>query len=68
MDSLNMDTMVHFVIKRTLTKRNFLYNAIQKKKKMKNKRFCTNLVKPRLHLKSNTMEDPLSKDLTHIEK
>lgn len=31
MDSLNMDTMVHFVIKRTLTKRNILYNAIQKK-------------------------------------
>lgn len=26
-----MDTMVHFVIKRTLTKRNILYNAIQKK-------------------------------------
>lgn len=28
-----MDTMVHFVIKRTLTKRNILYSAIQKKKK-----------------------------------
>lgn len=32
MDSLNMDMMVHFVIKRTLTKKkNILYNAIQKK-------------------------------------
>lgn len=59
--------MVHFVIKRTLTKRNILYNAIQKKY-MKNKRFCPNLVKSCLHLKSNTMEDSLSKDLTHTKK
>lgn len=64
-----MDTMVHFVIKRTLTKKKTsCITPSKKKKKMKNKRFCTNLVKPRLHLKSNTMEDPLSKDLTHIEK
>lgn len=26
-----MDMMAHFVIERTLTKRNILYNAIQKK-------------------------------------
>lgn len=71
MDSLNMDTMVHFVIKCALTK-NILYITIKKKKKKDdiNKRFCTNLVETCFCLKFNTctMEDPLSKDLTHTEK
>lgn len=67
MDSLNMDTMVHFVIKRTLTKKNILYDAIQKKIKIKGfAQTWSNHAS--IHLMSNTMEDPLSKDLTHIEK
>lgn len=68
MDSLNMDMMVHFVIKRTLTKKKTSCITPSKKKYMKNKRFCPNLVKSCLHLKSNTMEDSLSKDLTHTKK